>query len=102
MWSLTDNNVVFQKTLKENKYTLFEVEAIPTTDQVVSCSEDGKFQLWNSDGNCIDTYSTNDEEQFAVHCHGTLPFVALGTEKALVILALYQQKTNFKNSKSKF
>lgn len=92
IWSITDNNIILKKNVQDEHFHMQCVEVHPRTHHIVSCSIDGCFKVRTDDGKCIDNYFTKDEWQNKLDCHTSLQLVALGTEKALIILALNKAK----------
>lgn len=91
IWSYSDQDLTQVKIWKDAENNLQCVEVHPKTGNAVSCSSDGKFKVWDDSGNCVDSYTTKDEWQYALCCHKTLPLVALGCKNSLVILVLNKQ-----------
>lgn len=89
-WKLINNDFTLVKAFKINYNEQFEVH--PKTRQIVSCSLSYEFKVWDDEGNCVDTYITQDEGQWKLACHKTLPLVALGCSQSLAILALNKPK----------
>lgn len=87
VWSYSGLDLSLKETCPDDTF-LQCVEAHPNTSHILSCSSNGIFQVRTENGKCIDNYTTKDEWQWRFDCHKTLPLVALGTNKSLVILAL--------------
>lgn len=92
IWSISDNDFTLDKIWHHKDIDLEYVEVHPQTHQILSCSHNFIFKVWDEQGNCVDSYTTKNEEQKWLNCHRTLPIVAIGCEKSLVILSLNNYK----------
>lgn len=89
IWSHLEADLSPKKTWK-NEDVIKLIEFHPNTGQLVSCSDYCICKVWGDEGDCHGTYIAKEQYLKALHCHKTLPLVAIGGQKSLVILALDQ------------
>lgn len=98
IWNITGDDLTVVKNVQSDEKGFECVEAHPKTGQIISCSQEGEFNVWEDSGNCIGTYTTNNEKQWTLNCHKNLPRVAIGTDNSLLILALNKPKNNISSN----
>ena len=92
LWKYTETNAYEQQTFHGHSGNVSIARFFRDTEFVLSNSEDFSLRLWDQSGLSIEKVVREDERQWMLDVHPTLPLVGTGTDKSFAVMSLFPSR----------